>query len=197
LPAFTIYVNGGAASGYSDVPLAYCFTVFAVSLFKWVSEGRRSDFVIALFFAIFALFTKMKVAVGWNYPLLYYFFQDQWLQRPVEPLGQASYLYVRYWLWRPGIITGVTAQIERITSLADAAPIAAGWRDSLTSALLFLRVFLKPHLWSLLGVCLAFVFCFSPARALRGPHSIFLWIAFFYGIFIVLIYIVTPGKWNR
>ena len=59
----------------------------------------------------------------------------------------------------------------------------------------FLReFFLKPHLWSLLGLCLAFVFCFSPARALRGPHSVFLWIAFFYGIFIVLIYLITPWQ---
>ena len=202
LPAFTIYVNGGAASGYSDVPLAYCFTVFAVSLFKWASERKRSDFVIAVFFAIFALFTKNE-----GLPLVgitlfcFTLLRTSGLRDRLFQLKYASILslcsllalapWYHYRLRLPQIE-------EDYFSLLTLPHIAAGMERLAYIVPSFLReFFLKPHLWSLLGVCLAFVFCFSPARALRGPHSVFLWIAFFYGVFIVLVYIVTPWQMEQ
>ena len=199
LPAFTIYVNGGAASGYSDVPLTYCFTVFAVSLFKWVSEKRRSDFVIAVFFAIFALFTKNE-----GLPLIgislfcFTFLRTNGFRDLVFKLRYScllilcSGLALAPWYYYRSRLPQIE---EDYFSLLTLPHIVAGMERLVFIIPSFLREFLlKPHLWSLLGVCLAFAFGTSPARALRGPHSVFLWIAFFYGVLIALVYLITPWQ---
>ena len=199
LPAYTIFVNGGAASGYSDVPLAYCFTVFAVSLFRWVSERRRIDFVITFFFAVFALFTKNEGLPLIGITLVCFTllrtngFRDLLFRlKYASILSLCAALALAPWYHYRSRLPQIE---EDYFSLLTLPHIAAGMERLAYIIPSFLReLFLKPHLWSLLGVCLAFIFCFSPARALRGHHSVFLWIAFFYGIFIVLIYLITPWQ---
>ena len=66
LPAFTIFANGGAASGYSDVPLTYFYCVLAVSLFFWVRQRQFADLALATAFGIFALFTKNEGLALWG-----------------------------------------------------------------------------------------------------------------------------------
>ena len=59
----------------------------------------------------------------------------------------------------------------------------------------FLKEFvLRPHLWSLLGPGLVLAFGVAPKRALREPHSVFLWIVLLYSVFVLMIYLVIPWK---
>ncbi len=63
LPVFIRDISGSAGSGYADVPLAFYYTVSALSLFQWIREENWQDIVLAGVFAGFALFTKQEAAV--------------------------------------------------------------------------------------------------------------------------------------
>src|SRR4030095_12803251 len=60
LPVFTIYANGGAASGYADLPLAFYVTALATRLFHWQQEGSFGNLRLALLFASLTVFTKTE-----------------------------------------------------------------------------------------------------------------------------------------
>ncbi|HEX2522705.1 MAG TPA: hypothetical protein VHP35_11320, partial [Terriglobia bacterium] len=72
LPAFTIFANGGAASGYSDVPLTYFYCVLVISLFNWVRQRQFADLALATAFGIFTLFTKNEGLVLWGIAFVCY-----------------------------------------------------------------------------------------------------------------------------
>ena len=85
LPAFTIFANGGAASGYSDVPLTYFYCVLVVSLFNWVRQRQFADLAVATVFGIFTLFTKNEGLALWGIALICLFLLF-WIQT-VATLG--------------------------------------------------------------------------------------------------------------
>jgi len=54
--------------------------------------------------------------------------------------------------------------------------------------------FLKPHLWSFLGISAAALFLRSPRNAIRSRFSIFFWIPLLYVTVLCAIFIVIPWK---
>jgi hypothetical protein len=54
--------------------------------------------------------------------------------------------------------------------------------------------FLKPHLWSVLGISATALFLRSPQNAFRSRFSIFLWIPLLYVTVLCAIFLVIPWK---
>ena len=65
LPVFIQDVNGNPSSGYADIPLAFYYTVFVISIFNWFESKRLQDLMLAIVFVIFAIFTKQEGLVLW------------------------------------------------------------------------------------------------------------------------------------
>jgi hypothetical protein len=197
LPAFTIYASGGAASGYADVPLTYFYTVFALSLFNWLSERRNIDFVLALAFGVFAIFAKNEGLALWGITVACFVLfgenAGQPFFRKVERLFLLAIVsavaLLPWYLYR----SQLPLLEEDYFLLLTPAHLSAGI-DRLPYLLKsFLReMFLRPQLWSLLGLCLLLAICASPDRAIRQRHGVFLWIALLYSLFVVMIYLVMP-----
>jgi Dolichyl-phosphate-mannose-protein mannosyltransferase len=197
LPAFTILANGGAASGYSDVPLTYFYCVFALSLFYWVNERQPADFAVAATFGVFALFAKNEGLALWGIALVCFFLFTPGSGRSLfRRLGQSA--------WLAAITFGALAPWFRYQShlprleedyfrLLTPLNLAAG-ADRLPYLFesFFREFLLRPHLWSLLGAVLVLAFAASPSQAMRGPHGRLLLIAFLYCIFVLMIYLVIP-----
>jgi hypothetical protein len=198
LPAFTIYANGGAASGYADIPLTYYYTVFALSLFNWLWERRDSDFVLALVFGVFAVFTKNEGVALWGITVVSLALVGKSAGQPFSRnLGRRLFLLaiasavavLPWYLYR----SRLPLLEEDYFRLLTPAHLMAG-TDRLPYLLksFVMEVFLRPQLWSLLGPCLLLAFCASPSRAIRQRHGVFLWIALLYSLFLVMIYLVIP-----
>jgi hypothetical protein len=197
LPAFSIYANGGAASGNADVPLTYYYTVFALSLFNWLRERRRSDFVLALVFGVFAVFTKNEGLALWGITVVCMplvgksagqsFFRT--LGRLFLLAIASAVVLLPWYLYR----SQLPLLEEDYFRLLTPAHLMAGI-DRLPYLLKsFAReILLRPQLWSLLGPCLLLAFCASPSRAIRQCHGVFLWIGLLYTLFLVMIYLVIP-----
>jgi len=60
LPGLLIFVNGGAASGYADVPLAFNFTALVLLLFQWLRTQSHRVLPVAGLFGVLTAFTKME-----------------------------------------------------------------------------------------------------------------------------------------
>jgi len=202
LPCFTIYANGGAASGYSDVPLTYFYTVFALSLFLWFRQNYTGDFVLALVFGIFALFTKNEGLPLWGITLMCFVFcQPGSKGRQLPRLGWLAFLLVAslaallpWHLYR----SQLPLLEEDYFQLLTLANLVAGIDRLLYVSTSFLREFiLRPHLWSLLGPCLALAFCASPRLGIGRSHGVFLRISALYCGFLVLIYLVIPWEMDE
>jgi hypothetical protein len=58
LPAVIGMANGGAASGYADLPLAYFVAALGVYLLRYLQIGHPRELVVASLMAAFASFTK-------------------------------------------------------------------------------------------------------------------------------------------
>lgn len=199
LPAFTIFVNGGAASGYSDVPLTYFYCVFAVSLFFWFRQGQTTDLALATAFGTFALFTKNEGLALWGIALACYSFHPaglgrsafRWL-RHFSFLAAISLVALLPWFLYQSRLPRLEEDYFRLLTpfnLANGADRLPYLFES------FLKEFiLRPHLWSLLGPGLVLAFCASPKQAIRGPHRAFLWIAVLYCLFVLMIYLVIPWR---
>jgi hypothetical protein len=197
LPAFSIYANGGAASGYADVPLTYFYTVFALSLFNWLWERRDSDLVLALVFGVFAVFTKNEGLALWGITVLCLALVGKSAGQPFSRnLGSLLFLAIAsavallpWYLYR----SRLPLLEEDYFRLLTPAHLMAGIHRLPYLLKSFVReIFLRPQLWSLLGPCLLLAFCASPSRAIRQRHGVFLWIALLYCVFLVMIYLVIP-----
>lgn len=201
LPCFTIYANGGAASGYSDVPLTYSYTVFALSLFLWTLQQHKIDFVLALLFGIFALFTKNEGLALWGITLTCVVLFQSRDPEPVPKLAKLSLLAVAsvaallpWHLYR----LQLPLLEEDYFQLLTLPNLIAGTDRLPYLAKSFLREFaLRPHLWSLLGPCLTLAFLVSPRRATGRTHGVFMWIALLYCLFVVMIYLVIPWEMDE
>lgn len=58
LASFTALRDGGVASGYADIPLAYFVIVMVLSSAYWLETGKLSGLILAAAFSAFAMFTK-------------------------------------------------------------------------------------------------------------------------------------------
>jgi len=199
LPAFTIFVNGGAASGYSDVPLTYFYCVFALSLFFWFRQRQTTDLALATAFGIFALFTKNEGLALWGIALACYFFHPagvarsafRWL-RHLSFLAAISLAALLPWFLYQSHLPRLEEDYFRLLTPMN---LAAGVERLPYLFESFLKEFmLRPHLWSLLGPGLVLAFCASPKQAVRGPQCVFLWIAVLYCLFVLMIYLVIPWR---
>jgi hypothetical protein len=199
LPAFTIYANGGAASGYADVPLTYFQTVFVLLLFRWRLQGDNSDFVLALLFGVFALFTKNEGLALWGISVgcLAVFRIDgegSWSNRLARfcllvTLSAAALLPWYHYRSQLPLLE------EDYLRLLNPSNLIAGVSRLPFVLKSFLKEFgVRPHLWGALGPCLILTFCASPRRAIREPHGVFLWIGLLYCVFVVMVYLIIPWE---
>jgi hypothetical protein len=192
LPAFTIFANGGAASGYSDVPLTYFYCVLVISLFNWVRQRQFADLALATAFGIFTLFTKNEGLVLWGIAFVCYSYCSGFRQWRIWDLFALSLAALLPWFLYQSHLPKLEEDFFRLLTPRN---LASGLDRVPYLLKSFLKEFtLRPHLWSLMGPGLVLAFGVAPKRALREPHSVFLWIALLYSVFVLMIYLVIPWK---
>jgi hypothetical protein len=199
LPVFTIYANGGAASGYADLPLAFYVTALSTRLFRWLQEGSSGNLCLALLFASLAAFTKTEglalvstifLAMTLAAVLVY--------ERPIRSLwplpltALGGLLCLAPWFLFQARLPVVDEDFVR---LLTAKNVAAGFnRLPYILRSLLKEFFLKPHLWSFLGFAAAIVFLRSPKSAVRSRFSVLFWIPIMYVVVLCAIFTVIPWK---
>jgi len=199
LPAFIIFENGGAGSGYADVPLAYFALGFAGSLFLWLCEGDSGRLAIAVLFGVLLIFTKQEGLALWSLTLLC-----------VIPLGLTAGRKSIVELSRLLVVCLVTFALlypwfhyrshlpqndeDYFGKFAVGSLMAGAARLPFILWSFLKEISLKPHLWNLLGLLFIFTLAVSPLKTLRLRHCLLLWIPAAYCILISLIFMVTPWK---
>ena len=199
LPAFTIFANGGAASGYSDVPLTYFYCVFVLSLVSWFKQRQATDLALATAFGIFTLFTKNEGLALWGIALatcsLYDWTAARASRRSLQGLAFLVVISVAAllpWFLYQKNLPNLEEDFFRLLTPRN---IVAG-----VNRLPYLlesfskEFFLRPHLWNLLGPGLVLAFLAAPRRGIREPHGVCLWIALVYCLFVLTIYLVIPWR---
>jgi hypothetical protein len=199
LPVFTIYANGGAASGYADLPLAFYVTALSTRLFRWLEEGTSGNLRQALLFAGLTAFTKTEglalvlivflatALAGW---LVYG--RPVWSLWPLLATGLGGLICLAPWFLYQGRLPVVD---EDFVELLTPANLVRGLnRLPYILRSLGKEFFLKPHLWSLLGISAVVSFLRSRRDIVRSPFCIFLWVPLLYMVVLCAIFMVIP--WN-
>jgi len=199
LPVFTIYANGGAASGYADLPLALYATALATRLFRWLQERSFSNLRPALLFASLTVFTKTEglalllvvfLATALAAWLLYgRAMCSQW---PLLLTALGGLLCLAPWFLYQAKLPVVDEDFSKLLTLGN----LVGGLNRLPYILRSLgkEFFLKPHLWSFLGISATALFLRSPQNAFRSRFSIFLSIPLLYLTVLCAIFMVIPWK---
>ena len=199
LPVFTIYANGGAASGYADLPLAFYITALATRLLRWLQEGSASSLRLALLFTSLTVFTKTEglalvfivfLATALAAWLLYGRRVRSLWPLPVTALG--GLIGLAPWFLYQAQLPVVDEDFVKLLTVQNL--IGGLTRLPYIVRSLVKEMFFKPHLWSLLGISATLVFLRSPSNLLRSRFSIFLWIPVLYLAVLCLIFIVTPWQ---
>ncbi len=191
LPVFTYNVNGGAAGGHADVPLACFFFGFALSLFGGLHNESNADLWLALLFGAFTIFTKNEglalcgiavtvaaIGVGWR--------RSGRLLLPVV----GGVILVIPWF---EFCTRLPHTDENYWSALRLAQVGEGLSRLPSVLLAFpVHIFLKPFFWSVLGWSVVVLAAIAAPRRLKSPHDLFLTIPVLYCLLLVLIYLVTP-----
>jgi len=199
LPVFTIYANGGAASGYADLPLALYATALTTRLFRWLQEGSSGNLRLALLFASLTVLTKTE-----GLALVFIVFLATalaaWLLygRPVRCLwplpatALGGLICLTPWFLYQARLPVVDEDFVKLLTLEN----LVGGLNRLPYILRSLgkEFFFKPHLWSLLGLSAVVLFLRSPTNAVRSRFSILLWIPILYVVVLCAIFIVIPWK---
>ena len=199
LPVFTIYANGGAASGYADLPLAFYVTALATRLLRWLQEGSNGSLRLALLFTSLTVFTKTE-GLALVFVVLFATAFAAWLVhgqtvRSLWPLPAMAFgglvVLVPWFLYQ----TRLPVVDEDFAKLLTPENLAAGL-DRLPYILRSLgkEFFLKPHLWSLLGISATALFLRSPLSAIRSRFSSYFWIPLLYVVVLCAIFMVIPWK---
>jgi hypothetical protein len=199
LPVFTIYANGGAASGYADLPLALYVTALATRLFHWLQEGSFGNLRLALMFASLTIFTKTEglalvlvvfLATALAAWLLYgRAMCSLW---PLLLTALVGLLCLAPWFLYQAKLPVVDEDFMKLLTLGN----LLGGFNRLPYILRSLgkEFFLKPHLWSVLGISATALFLRSPRNAFRSHFSVFLWIPLLYVNVLCAIFLVIPWK---
>jgi hypothetical protein len=173
LPVFTIYANGGAASGYADLPLAYYATALATRLLRWLLEGSSGDLRLALLFVSLTAFTKTE-----GLALVFIVFLATalaaWLlhRRPVRSLwllaatASGGLICLAPWFLYQARLPVVDEDFMRL--LTSENLVAGLNRLPYILKSLGKEFFLKPHLWSFLGITAVALFL----RSSQNGHPV-------------------------
>ncbi len=199
LPVFTIYANGGAASGYVDLPVAFYATALATRLFRWLEERSSGNLCLALLFASLTVFTKTEglalvfivfLATALAAWLLYGKPVRSLWPLPATALG--ALICLAPWFLYQARLPVVDEDFVRLLTLEN----LIGGLNRLPYILRSLgkEFFLKPHLWSFLGISAAALFLRSPKSAVRSRFSVLLWIPLLYVVVLCAIFMVIPWK---
>jgi hypothetical protein len=199
LPVFTIYANGGAASGYADLPLAFYITALATRLLRWLQEGSAGSLRLALLFTSLTVFTKTEglalvfivfLATALAAWLLYGRRVRSLWPLPVTALG--GLICLAPWFLYQAQLPVMDEDFVKLLTPEN----LVGGINRLPYILRSLgkEFLLKPHLWSVLGISATALFLRSPRNAFRSRFSIFLWIPLLYVTVLCAIFMVIPWK---
>jgi len=198
LPVFTIYANGGAASGYADVPLSFYVTALTSSLFRWLQTRPTQRLQLAALFTTLTVFTKTEglalvfvvflavAGAAWTYERST---RSLWVLLLAASLGLLC--LVPWFIYQ----THLPVVDENFYELLTPARMINGihrWRYIAWS--LGKEFFMKPHLWNLLGVSAALLFLRAPRKVVHSWFCIFFWIPVLYVMVLCLIFVVIPWQ---
>src|SRR5262249_6755805 len=184
LPAFTIYANGGAASGYADVPLSFYVTALTSSLFRWLQTGSTQRLQLAALFTTLTVFTKTE-----GLALVFVVFlavagaactnerckRSLWVLLLAASVGLLC--LVPWFIYK----TQLPVVDENFYELLTPTRIINGFhRCRYIAWSLGKEFFLKPHLWNLLGISAALLFLQAPRKVIHSCFRIFFWIPVLY-----------------
>jgi hypothetical protein len=199
LPVFTIYANGGAASGYADLPLSFYVTALATRLLLWLQEGSGGHLRLALLFTSLAVFTKTE-GLALVFVIFLAIVLAAWLVygRPLRSLwplpatALGGLICLVPWFLFQARLPIVDEDFVHLLTVEN----LAGGLHRLPYILrsLFKEFFLKPHLWSLLGISAGILFLRSPKSAVRSRLGVLLWIPLLYVVVLCAIFMVIPWK---
>ncbi|MCI0620578.1 MAG: hypothetical protein L0387_02725 [Acidobacteria bacterium] len=199
LPVFTIYANGGGASGYADLPLAFYCTALTTRLFRWLQDGSACALRVAVLLACLTAFTKTEglalVFVTFSvtaFAGLFLFGRSLRSLRPLIAAVSAALICLTPWFIYKAQLPIVDEDFVR---LLTPEKIASGL-DRLPYILRSLgkEFFLKPHLWSLLWISAVALLLRSPKNTIRFSLVVFLWIPIFYTVLLCVIFMVIPWR---
>jgi len=199
LPAFTIYANGGAASGYADLPLAFYVTALATRLLHWLQTGSASDLRLVALFTSLTLFTKTEglalvFVVFFATAMAAWLVYERTLGRlwPLPSTALGGMLFLTPWFLYQRQLPIVDEDFMKLLTIGN---LLTGF-DRLPYILgsFVKEFFLKPHLWNVLGFSAVFVFLRSPASAIHSRFGILLWSALLYLVLLCAIFLVIPWE---
>jgi len=199
LPVFTIYANGGAASGYADLPLAFYVTALSTRWWRWLQEGSSANLRLALLFTSLTVFTKTEglalvfivfLAAALAAWLLYGRTVRSLWPLPVTTLG--GLICLAPWFLYQAQLPVVDEDFVKLLTVQNLIGGLARLPYILRS--LLKEFFFKPHLWSLLGLSATFLVLRSPGAAVRSRFSILLWIPILYVVVLCAIFMVISWK---
>jgi hypothetical protein len=199
LPAFIIFENGGAGSGYADVPLAYFAFGFAASLFLWLCEGESGRLTIATLFGVFLIFTKQEGLALWALTMFCVISlrlagdrKSTFELKPLLVVCLVTIVLLYPWFhYRSQLPLNDEDYFGRLGTGSLTAGTA---RLPFILWSFFKEILLKPHLWNLLGLLFIFTLVASPLKTFWLRHSLLFWIPAAYCILIGLIFMVSPWK---
>lgn len=199
LPVFTIYANGGAASGYADLPLAFYTAALAMRLFRWLEEGQSGNLCLALLFSSLTAFTKTEglalvFVVFFATVLAAGFLCDRPIRSlwPVPATALAGLICLTPWFLYQTRLPIVDEDFVRLLTVENLFGGLSRLPYILRS--LLKEFFFKPHLWSLLGISAAVLFLRSPKSVVRSRFGVLLWISLLYAVVLCTIFMVIPWK---
>ena len=199
LPAFTIYANGGAASGYADLPLAFYVTAMTTRLLRWLQEGSVGNLCLALLFTSLTAFSKTEglalvfvvflatILVAW---LVYGRTLHSLWPLPVTAMG--GLICLAPWFLYQARLPVVDEDFVKLLTVQNL--IGGLTRFPFIVRSLLKELFLKPHLWSLLGLSAAVLVLRSPRTAVQSRFSVLLWTPLLYVVVLSAIFMVIPWK---
>jgi hypothetical protein len=200
LPAFLLYNNGGAASGYADLPLTYFSTATAVQLYRWLLTKSQGNLVIAGLCGVLAAFTKNE-----GIPLITIIFMvflgamlwmgtqsllgrlRNWL---ITLLGAS--LLLMPWLHFRSQLPVTDEDFERLVTIPNL--ISGLNRLPQIFGRLVQEYYFRPHVWNVMGLCLLFPLWELFRRRKMALEDVFIFIPFLYSLLVVAIFIVTPWQ---
>jgi hypothetical protein len=199
LPVFTIYANGGAASGYADLPLAFYVTALSTRLFRWLQDRSSGNLQLALLFISSTVFTKTEglalvlvvlFATAWAAWFVYRRSVRSLWPLPVVVLG--GLICLGPWFLYQARLPVVDEDFVKLLTVQNL--IGGVTRLPYIVRSLVKELFFKPHLWSLLGVSAAILVLRSPRTAVQSRFSVLLWIPLLYLAVLCAIFMVIPWK---
>jgi len=199
LPVFTIYSNGGAASGYADLPLAFYVTALSTRLFRWLQDGSSANLRLAFLFTSLTVFTKTE-GLALAFIIFFAIALAAWLVygRPARSLwplpatALGGLICLVPWFLFQARLPIVDEDFVRLLTVENLVGGLTRLPHIIRS--LLKEFFFKLHLWSLLGISAGILFFRSPKSVARSRLGVLLWIPLLYVVVLCAIFMVIPWK---